>query len=255
MQKKIQNKINFYKENGYCILKLLDISDINYIEKNITKLIFPEKKNKNKLIENYHKLVNDDYTHNQKMDSSKRYIKLNKKINCKLRGEFLKIITKSYWGHSKFDLFWVGNTKKGELKKNHTGFRISRPQNNIKSDDSAGVHIDRNIGGELRKEADLVITMWIPIKGYSKNYTLRIAPKSHKINHSVAFKKNSKITPVISKKYENKFSFIRPNMKKGEVMIINPNLLHGGSTNKGSKSRVSLDIRAINLKKIKNIVN
>ena len=92
-------------------------------------------------------------------------------------------------------------------------------------------------------------------KGYSKNYTLRIAPKSHKINHSVAFKKNSKITPVISKKYENKFSFIRPNMKKGEVMIINPNLLHGGSTNKGSKSRVSLDIRAINLKKIKNIVN
>ena len=42
-----------------------------------------------------------------------------------------------------------------------------------KINDVAGVHIDLNSGGERLKKEDLV-TLWIPIIGFSKKYTLNL---------------------------------------------------------------------------------
>ena len=42
----------------------------------------------------------------------------------------------------------------------------------------------------------------------------------------------------------------RSNMKKGQVIMFHPNLIHGTSINKGIISRASLDFRIINLKRV-----
>lgn len=252
MQKKIKQLLNNYEENGFCILKLLNEQDLEYFKNKIINQLSIKKSNKNVKLEKYHKMVDED-SHKMNMKASYRYIPLNQGIKKKLYDNFLKTLAIKNWGHSKFKFYWVGDTKKKELKVNNTGFRISRPTKALKVDDSAGVHLDKNLGGEIREELDLVLTLWIPIIGFSDKYTLRIAPKSHLVDHNVAYLKSNKITPIIKKEYEDKFRFIRPKMKKGEVLVIHPNLLHGGSENLGINSRVSLDIRAINSLKIKNI--
>ena len=51
-----------------------------------------------------------------------------------------------------------------------------------------------------------------------------------------------------------KFKFKRLNYKPGEALVFHPNLLHGGSDNLGSNTRISLDTRVLNLKDL-NINN
>ena len=69
------------------------------------------------------------------------------------------------------------------IKYNFAGFRIARPNESYK-DDVSGVHLDANFDGEIKRNYDNLITVWIPLKGFSSNYTLRMSPKSHKFDHS-----------------------------------------------------------------------
>ena len=118
--------------------------------------------------------------------------------------------------------------------------------------DTAGVHIDVNAGGIINRDLKTSLTIWIPIVGFSKKYTLKISPKSHLFDHGVKFKiTKKKVTPLLEKKYWKKFKFTRLNLKPGQAIIFHPNLLHGGSNNFGSSTRVSLDTRILNLKRFK----
>ena len=172
-----------------------------------------------------------------------------------LSREVLYILNKE-WGHNRFSTFWIGNASKKQVKLNATGFRIARPAI-IKNKDVGGVHADamaqsfslyvKNITNNLLLSQ---VTMWVPIVGFSNKYTLRLAPRCHKYRHiNTSLISKKKITISFSKKYEKKFKFIRPNLKKGQGILLHPNLLHGSSINNGTLSRVSIDTRILNLEK------
>ena len=54
----------------------------------------------------------------------------------------------------------------------------------------------------------------------------------------------------VKKKYYQKFKYKRLDLKKGEAILFDVNLIHGGTENLGSKSRVNLEFRLYNNKEI-----
>ena len=248
---------NFIK-NGYCKVKLYKKSEIDKIKKIIIKKLKSLDKKKflkdldlNNL-HNYHLLnLNEEY-HKNILKTSTRYIKLNNHLNLLLKKfQILNLIMKKCWGHNNSILYWVGSLKKRNFKSNVIGFRISRP-NKIRKRDATGVHIDLHVGGKICSDKNVLITLWIPIIGFSPKYSLRIAPGSHLVDHPVkSFIKSKTVTNIFSENYTKKFKFVRPNLKIGEVIIFHPNLLHGNSLNKGNKSRLSLEARLYNKNNIK----
>lgn len=245
----------FFKKNGYCILEALNRSDINTIRRVITnKINFLAKKNifdlnnkKNKL-DNYHELINSKKLHNKLMHPDTRYIKLPKKIVKKLLNPSTLFILKKEWGHTKSMAVFIGNAEKNKyIKSNAAGFRFGRPN---QDKDVVGEHIDVNYGGKIRDRDDFLATstLWIPIIGFSSKYTVRLAPKSHKFNHNKKLvKRGGKVTPAFSKQYVNQFTFIQPNLKIGQMILLHPNILHGASQNRGVFSRVSLNCSILNM--------
>lgn len=247
----------FYRRNGYLKINLFSKNDIlnfkNIIKKQLNRKLNYKFKNKIKItkLENYHKLKIEENQHKFLVNPDKRYFKFKRKILNKILNKQILRLIKSEWGHSKISLNWIGNLKKKQKIKNATGFRIARPFKK-KISDTAGIHIDVNAGGIINRDVKSSLTIWVPIIGFNKKYTLKIAPKSHLIHHGVKFKKTKiKVTPLLEKQYWKKFKFIRLNYKIGQAMLFHPNLLHGGSENRGTLTRISLDTRILNLKRFK----
>ncbi len=242
-----------YMEKGYCIVKLFKKSDLEKIKKIIINKL--NLLDKNKLLKNlkfnrlydYHKLNIDEKSHKLILKTSTRYVKLNNSLNLSIRKfKILNLIMKECWGHNKSSLYWVGSLRKRNIKSNVIGFRISRPQK-VKNKDATGVHIDLHVGGKVCYDKNVLVSIWIPIIGFSSKYSLRFAPKSHLKNHPIkSFAKSKTVTNVFSNKYIKNFKFIRPNLKIGEAIIFHPNLLHGNSFNLGNKTRFSIEARLYN---------
>ena len=92
-----------------------------------------------------------------------------------------------------------------------------------------------------------------PLLGFSKNYSLNLAPQTHKIDHKLkALSRENKyyLSPVFKKSYYSKFKF-KVEMKKGQSLLFDGNLIHGGSENLGKNTRISLDFRLYNIEKIR----
>ena len=255
---KKNKNFELFKKNGFLKIPIFLKKDIIFFIKKIIRDLNNKLKNnlesevKIKKLENYHdENINEDQ-HKFLVNPDRRYINFTPKDVKKVKKKVLNLF-KHEWGHNKIALSWIGDLKKKQKKINFTGYRIARPikKNEIKKNDVAGVHIDMNIGGIINRDKETSATIWVPVIGFDKKYTLRISPGSHLKNHGKKFIKEKKITPMLSKNYYNKFNFIRLNFKPGEVMIFHPNLLHGGSQNTGTKTRVSLDVRVINLNKFK----
>ena len=142
--------------------------------------------------------------------------------------------------------------KKKLNKKNATAFRIAKPK---PSSDVGGVHYDLPYGRQKvpNKDHKALVTIWCPLVGFSEKYTLKISPKSHIPKHSLSkiLKQKKFLSPVFDKNYVKKFKYMRPRLKKGQAIIFHPNLLHGASYNRGKNTRVSLDLRIFNSKKVK----
>ena len=58
------------------------------------------------------------------------------------------------------------------------------------------------------------------------------------------------MSKIFKQSYVKKFRFKRIDIKIGEVLILHPNLLHGGSKNLSKKTRISFDFRIFNKKYI-----
>lgn len=250
-----KKEINFYKKNGYVKIFLFNSNDILSFKKTILKDLNTKLKGKSKIkiknLKDYHKLKIDENIHKFLINPDHRYFKFSKKIKKKILNKTILSLINYEWGHSKISLNWIGNLKKKQKIINATGYRIARPFVKKKKD-TAGVHIDVNAGGIINRDLKTSLTIWIPIVGFSKKYTLKISPKSHLFDHGVKFKiTKKKVTPLLEKKYWKKFKFTRLNLKPGQAIIFHPNLLHGGSNNFGSSTRVSLDTRILNLKRFK----
>lgn len=239
---------------GYLITKLFGLNQIKEIKTLIENTVYKShnlREFKNIDINKYYlKNINDE-VHKKIVTPKKRYLKFNNnQIKTIKNNSKINNILKNFWGHNNYKINWIASTLQHPTIKNAYGYRLARPFNKFKKDVS-GSHIDLHYGAEIRSNLKNLLTIWCPIEGFSNKQTLRFAPRSHLVNHPTDEFVNQKtfITPIFSEKYSKKFKFIRPTLKKGEVIIFHPNLLHGGSINYGKNLRISLDFRLFNLKK------
>ena len=247
----IKKKLNQFINKGFCIINLYNKNEHKYLLSKIIKKInknIPAKSKKlsAKNLKFYHSFQ-DKEVHDKVIKNTQRYISLDKKlIRPIINNKLIQKISNHHWGHAKFSIKWVGSLKK-PMKLNTTGFRVARPEK-LSSKDVGGEHLDLHYGGKKNTNQKKLFTIWCPIVGMSKNYTLRISPGSHKFKHPLSSisKQKKYISMVLNKNYVKRFKFIRPNLKAGQVIFFHPNLIHGSSKNFGSKTRVSIDLRIFN---------
>ena len=227
-----------YKKNGFCVIDFCSKKDLEKYQKLIIKRLNKTVNIYN--LNNFHKYCINNKLHSKIINPSKRYINFEQKNFSKKFKKFLNIFTKKIWNNSKYEILWVGSLKKNEIKKNKAGFRIVRPKTQKESGIEHTDAYSRNINSFL--------TIWVPLVGFNKNYTLRYAKGSHtKIHPNKIFKKQKKYnSKAMSKSYIRNFDLVRPTLKPGKAVIHHPNIIHGNSINKGNQTRVSIEIRLFN---------
>ena len=236
-------------------LKSQDIDQIkDNIEKKISNRFSKNIKNKKIIYKNlisFHKNNFEKKIHEKIFDSKFRYIEFNMNLLNKIKKH--KIILSCMnviWGHNSNQIKWIGSLRKQQIKNNVAGYRIVRPSKKYSSDVTGD--LDINVGGKICDDKNVLLTAWTPICGFSKKYSLLLAPGSHIANHPKnSYKKVGKtISKIFKKNYEKNFKFIRFNLRKGQAILFHPNLIHGGSKNLGSITRASIEIRYYNKKNI-----
>ena len=248
--------VNEFLNNGYAVVNIFNNRDINHLKllvsKKINKSLNYRSKKKIKFFPNnikfYHNIIGNENLHKKVINNSKRYIHLQKENKKKIiNHNIINKILKKYWGHNKIVIKWIGSLKKKEIKNNCCGFRLSRPVQKRKFD-SAGAHCDINVGGRFSNDKKIMLTVWVPLEGFSKKYTLKLYRKSHlKLHSKNKIKKKIKsISRIFSKSYLKKYKSLRLDLKSGQAILIHPNLIHGGGENFGSKTRASIEVRLFN---------
>ena len=240
------HKSYFFKKSGYSVISVFNKNEINDISTIIEKRLnlITRKKMFSNNIRKLHKIEIDDNSYKEIIKSETRYINIGKKKIRKIeKNTELTNILNSFWNHSKIKVIWVGDPKKRELKTNMIGFRIARPS---KKDDAAKEHIDM-----YNNDFKSFVSLWIPIIGFGKKYTVKLFPGTHTINHKKnSFQRNRKvISRIFKKSYINKFPNIRLRLKHGHGILFHPNMIHGASDNMGKKARVSIEFRIFNRKR------
>ena len=207
--------INFYNKNGFLVIKVFKNKDINYLKKLIKSKVDKVIKKKNWDMSLYHNYVSKK--NNLKLTkSSKRFINVNKKIISIIReNKKVSNLLKFKWSHSNFIIpnqkYLLGKaneTSRKKIDKNEIPFRIVVPKEKEYSISAAPPpHVDLNAGKVIKSKkkntSPICFTLWTPLVGFSKKYTLKLAPGSHRICHPISkIEKNSKyISPVFEKKY------------------------------------------------------
>jgi len=240
-------EVQQFLNNGYIKISLFKKKDILILQNEIrNKLEELSARLKINSLKSFHKINLTKKEHRILLNPSTRYIDYKPEI---FKFKFKKKISnflKYYWGvNSKIAIYWIGSLNKNEIKKNKIGFRIVRPS--IKKE--GGIeHTD-----SFSENKDSFITIWVPLVGFSSRYTLRYAKKSHLIDHKKEKQIKQKVynSKALKKNYLKNFIFTRPKLKVGEAIIHHPNIIHGGSLNKGKFTRVSIEIRLFNISKYK----
>lgn len=267
-----KNKFSqFFKKNGFVIINIFNSKDIEILKNKIKyKSAKIAKIRKKWDLSQYHKFINSNQ--NKKITkNSKRFICVNREIINKIsKSKIIKDILNNIWGHSNFIVpnqkYLIGKSKKTSIKnikKNEVQFRVVIPQVKNKLVDAAPPpHVDLNAakvtnkiinGKKYMDTSSIQLTLWTPLVGFSKNYTLRVAPGSHKINHptnKISKKNKNYVSPVFENKYCKKFQFKRFDLRKGQAILFDGNLIHGGTKNLGTKSRANLEFRLYNSNQI-----
>lgn len=247
--------LNFYIKNGYVIFKVFNSEEIDLLKDQIKKKIKNKYKNfdQKKALKVFHKINLSDQKKNEIIKSDFRFIKLRKKIIDKIKNDkLINLILKYHWGKSKFSIKIIRSKFKKDIINSSCGFRITEPYKK-----SIGIHSDAAFFSKIIQQKinlNFLKSLWIPLEGFDKKYTLRISPESHLKKHpkNKFKKKDNKTTYFLDNSYSDQFKYQRMDFKKGEVMLFNPNLLHGNSHNEGKFTRVSLEIRLYNPKEIMN---
>ena len=114
--KNLDNKLNFYKKNGYIILNIFTKEEVNLFKKEIENRINKLSSNafkKNFNVEYYHKKKFNNDIHSKIIKQNQRYINLSNKIVKKIhKNPYIQNILNYYWNHHKFDLLMMGSRKK-----------------------------------------------------------------------------------------------------------------------------------------------
>ena len=262
--------VNFYNRNGFIVVKVFNKNEINILKNMIKKKADKIIRNRNWNLPDYHKHISSE-NNKQITKNYKRYISVSNDIinNIRVNKKIIKVL-KNNWNHANFIIpdqkYLIAKSQTTtikKIKKNEVQFRIVIPRKKNKSNSAAPPpHVDLNAAKVTKKMINgkkfmdtvaVQLTLWTPLVGFSKKYTLRFAPGSHLYNHPInKIAKNNKnyVSPVFEEKYYKKFKYKRINLKKGEAILFDGNLIHGGTENLGSKSRVNLEFRLYNYKNI-----
>jgi len=236
-------KLKSFNKNGFIILKVFNNKSIDKYKNKIIKNLKKSAKQKsikslNSLtkLENFFSSVSKEESE-KLMDRNTRTIRIdvsdaNLIFNKNIRGLL------SYFSDKDYKIFRNADKRpwNGKEVKNLAGFRIVRPN----SKNVAGFHSDHYNLQNFR------FTLWVPLEGFNKKYTLKMIPGSHVYKHkkNVTAKNSNGTATLLKEEYFNKLKKpYRPNLKPGEAILLHPYLIHGNSVNFGNKTRVSLEIR------------
>jgi len=248
---KLSSKLKSFNENGFIILKVFTNKIIDKYKKKILKNLKKSAKQKSiksidslTKLEDYFSFISKDQ-HKKLMDRDTRTIKIDASdadliFNTK---NFKGLL--NYFSDKDYEILrnrdkW---SWKGKDSKNQAGFRIVKPSSELlekKTTNIAGYHSDHYNLKNFR------FTLWIPLAGFNKKYSLKMIPGSHIYKHknNVTAKNPNGAATLLKHKYLNIFKKpYRPNLKPGEAILFHPYLIHGNAINLGNKTRVSLELR------------
>ena len=137
--------------------------------------------------------------------------------------------------------------------------RASRPASFFEQEsESIGFHREYFYGPGMEYSTNI----WVPIRGVSKDNSLRYIPRSHEIpiDEVIVRKEPDKYTKRYSAGHSLGFQYSPKkivggvdlsnvetlNCKEGNFAIFSGNLVHGSASNNGDKIRFSIDFRIIN---------
>jgi hypothetical protein len=149
------------------------------------------------------------------------------------------------------------------LVQSNLYLRASR-QTKFQISESVGWHRESFYGSNMEKS----VNVWTPLKGVTKNNTLRYIPNSHKIRDSKikTLKVNSKDTKKFSMGHKIGLVYSPKIIKNGVDLstsrsmivkrnysaIFSGNLIHGSALNLSNKIRFSIDFRVLRKKDYNN---
>lgn len=169
--------------------------------------------------------------HSRMFSAKNRHLKINYELKKVLLNPKIKNILKDLMMiELKKRKIKLWNEKYGNLS-----FRIIRPFSND------GYPFSKKVWGP----AGCVISVWIPIIGFSKNNTIKFVKGSNKKNYKKFLPKKTKF---ISNEYRlnepvKKKNISTLNFKKGDVFIFSPKLLHSENNNTSKITRLNLEFR------------
>ncbi len=222
----------FYSDNGYVILDLYKNKEFLKIKKFTEDWIksvvqYGTSKNiQNKNIEKYHL-----WSKELKINHKKIFINPNRVIEPNQKIKDL-IFTKS-----------LLKIAKKLLKKNYTYwrdpglgclcFRFIRPGH------GDGYHLCKKSWGEAKN----VLSAWLPVFGFEQSQMIQLLPGSHKKKIPFLKGKSKFVEPKVNMKFLNTDDLIRPKLKKGQILLYHPGILHSEDVKVGSTSRINLEFR------------
>ena len=235
MNKSINQVLNEYETNGYVVLDVFSPSEYkvvkNFAEKWIKSIIKAGGKNNpdidREALEDYHNWWERlGIVHEGLFAAKNRYIEPPEElkemlINTRI-SEFVKKITKDINLWADPGLGWFG-------------FRMIRPGHGDGYPTSC-----KNWGA-----AAGVISIWLPIIGFTENETLALVKGSHKKEYKKYLPEGSKFTAGEFRlaPSEDEIIYTRPNLKEGEVIIYHPGILHTEDVVDSKITRINLEYR------------
>jgi len=225
--------VSQYNKNGYCVLNAFNSSEFLELKNFADKWIKEVISNQSGInvdshdLSQYHKWgVELDIKHEGLFAANNRYIEPPKAIEKILHNE--KII--SFLGHLHTSYKQWADPGLGWF-----GFRLIRPNMGDGYPTSC-----KNWGA-----AAGVVSIWLPIIGFSDNETLCFVPGSHLKSYENYLPENQKFTKGELRLKENidKKEYKRLNLNQGEIIIYHPALLHTENIETGIATRVNLEYR------------
>jgi hypothetical protein len=234
-----------FDKNGYGIIKINKYIKYTHIKSLIYKIIkkYVQIYTKNKLkkfkLENYHTYV-DSISHYKIIKKLSKGISFQNKFMRKDLEKFLsKILLINV---STLNNNFQNKKHKYYINPNKFYLRIARPLQNDFNPPHKDEYFDNHANA---------INIYIPIAGSNYKSSLPIFPKSQFINEKNILRtklnsnfNNLKFSVPLILKTKPQLKLIRPNPKKGYMMIFSSNIIHGGGINENKNiTRISIELR------------
>lgn len=229
-----------FRRDGFVIVDLFDAGEMRVLKEALRSRLneifaeaIPERQLEVGHLEHYHlRLAGHDHLHRMLADLSTRRLELDEELKAILFGARVRAAL-----HRIADdgCLKVGRTIPGlGFQPDCCGFRVIRPQ----VDPAPGIHTDG-------MNTPCAFTMWVPLTGFDRRYSLALFPGSHREAHDRRglLSQTKPTVRYFSFAYAARFQRIRPSLRSGQAIVFHPNLLHGGGENEGHETRASLEVR------------